>query len=72
MLLKILKNKKLDGEIVNIGSGKTISIKKLILKICKLSNVDSLNSEKFPEKDEIIKLFPFLSKVKKVYLGALK
>ena len=66
VLLKILKNKKLDGEIVNIGSGETISIKKLILKICKLSNGGQPQFGKIPlRKDEIIKLFPFLSKVKK-------
>ena len=65
MLLKILKNKKLDGEIVNIGSGKTISIKKLILKICKLSTRTAPIGKIPLRKDEIIKLFLFLSKVKK-------
>ena len=66
VLLKILKKKKLDGEIVNIGSGETVSIKKLILKICKLSNGGQPQFGKIPlRKDEIIKLFPFLSKVKK-------
>ena len=72
VLLKILK-KKLDGEIINIGSGEAVSIKKLILKICKLSNGGQPQFGKIPlRKDEIIKLFPFLSKVKKVYLGVLK
>ena len=36
-IIKILKNKNVCGEIINIGSGKPIKIKKLILKICKIS-----------------------------------
>ena len=65
VLIKILKNKKLDGEIINIGSGKTISIKKLILKICKFSKGGKPQFNKIPlRKDEIIKLYPLLSKVK--------
>ena len=66
VLMKILKKKKLDGEIINIGSGKTISIKKLILKICKISKGGHPQFGKIPlRKDEIIKLYPLLSKVKK-------
>ena len=35
-IIKILKNKNVCGEIINIGSGKPIKIKKLILKIFKI------------------------------------
>ena len=35
-LLKTLKNKNSSGEIFNIGSGKPIKVKNLILKICKI------------------------------------
>ncbi len=66
VILKVLKNKKLDGEIINIGSGKPISVKKLILKICKLSGGGYPQFGKIPlRKDEIIKLYPNLSKMKK-------
>ena len=34
--ISLLKNKNTKGEIINIGSGKPIKIKKLILKICKI------------------------------------
>ena len=69
VLIKILKNKKLDGEIINVGSGKTVTIKKLILKICKFSKGGQPQFGKIPlRKDEIIKLYPFLSKLKKSIL----
>ena len=35
-LFKTLKNKNSSGEIFNIGSGKPIKVKNLILKICKI------------------------------------
>ena len=66
VMIKIIKNNQLNGEIFNIGSGKTISIKKLILKICKLSKGGYPQFGKIPlRKDEIIKLYPLLSKIKK-------
>ena len=37
-IIKTLKNSKSSGEIINIGSGRPISIKKVIIKICKLLN----------------------------------
>ena len=66
-ILKILKSRYALGEIINIGSGKPISVKKLILKICKLSKGGKPQFGKIPlRKDEIIKLYPNLSKIKKI------
>ena len=66
-ILKILKSHHALGEIINIGSGKPISVRKLILKICKLSKGGKPQFGKIPlRKDEIIKLYPNLSKIKKL------
>ena len=66
-LLKTLKNKNSSGEIFNIGSGKPIKVKNLILKICKIIGHGK------PEfgviklrKDEIKKLYPSILKAKKI------
>ena len=68
VILKILKSHNAVGEIINIGSGKPINIKKLILKICKLTKGGKPQFGKIPlRKDEIIKLYPKLSKVKKLF-----
>ena len=66
-IIKILKSKNVKGEIINIGSGKPITIKKVILKICKLVNAGIPQFDKIKlRKDEILKLYPNLSKIKKV------
>ena len=66
-IIKMLKNRYVQGEIINIGSGKIISVKKLILKICKLTKGGNPQFGKLPlRKDEIIKLYPNLSKIKKL------
>lgn len=66
-IMKILKNKTIKGEIINIGSGKPIAIKKVILKICKLINSGKpqFNKIKF-RKDEILKLYPSIKKAKRL------
>ena len=66
-IIKILKNKTIKGEIINIGSGKPIEIKKIILKICTLVNsgIPQFNKIKF-RKDEIFKLYPSIKKAKKL------
>ena len=64
-IIKILNSPNTGGEIINIGSGKPISVKKLILKICKIAKGGKPLFGKIPlRKDEIIKLYPNLSKVK--------
>ena len=67
IIFKILKNKKSNGEIINVGSGIPISIKKLIKKICKLSKGGNPEFGKIAfRKDELLKLYPNLSKLKKI------
>ena len=41
-IIKTLKNSKSSGEIINIGSGRPISIKKLLLKFANYSNLENL------------------------------
>ena len=65
-IIKTLRKKELSGEIINIGSGQPIQIKKVILKI--LSKVN-LGSPKFGKisfrKDEIMRLYPSINKALK-------
>ena len=66
-ILKTLKSKNSNGEIFNIGSGKPVKVKNLILKICKLvgQGKPKFGVIKF-RKDEIKKLYPSIKKSKKV------
>jgi len=66
-ILKILKNKKSTGEIFNIGSGKPIKVKSLILKICKIigHGKPKFGIIKF-RKDEIKMLYPSIKKAKRI------
>ncbi len=66
-IIKTLKNPESSGEIINIGSGKPIPIKKVILKICKLVNSGKPEFGKINfRKDEIMKLYPDIKKAKKI------
>ncbi len=66
-IIKILKNDKVKGKIINIGTGKPVSVKKVILKICKLSNGGKPQFGKIQlRKDEILKLYPNVSNAKKL------
>ena len=66
-IVKTLKSKKTNGEIINIGSGNPINVKKLIIKICKLAKGGEPQFGKVSlRKDEILKLYPSLNKVKKI------
>ena len=66
-IIKTLKNSKSSGEIINIGSGKPISIKKVIIKICEMINSGNPIFGKISlRKDEIMKLYPNLKKAKKI------
>lgn len=66
-ILKALSSKKTSGEIFNIGSGKPIRIKDLILKICKLVGSGKPQFGKIKlRKDEIKYLFPSIKKAKKL------
>ena len=64
-IIKTLINRNTNGEILNIGSGKPIKIKNLILKICKLVGYGNPQFGKIKfRKDEIKKLYPNISKAK--------
>ena len=71
-IIKTLKNSKSSGEIINIGSGKPISIKKVIIKICSLINSGKpLFGKVKSRNDEIMKLYPNVNKAKKFSDGYL-
>lgn len=66
-IIKILSNKKVTGEIVNIGSGKAVSVKKTITTICKLVGGGNPVFGKINlRNDEILELYPNISKAKKI------
>ena len=66
-IIKSLKTKKSNGQIINLGSGKPIMIKDVILKICKIigSGKPQFGRIKF-RKDEIKNLYPSIVKAKKI------
>ncbi len=66
-IIKIIKLKKSSGEIINIGSGKPLSIKNVINKICKLVKKGQPQFGKIKmRKDEILKLYPDIKKAQKL------
>ena len=66
-ILKILKNKKTNGEIINIGSGKPFRIRDLINKICFIVGAGKPIFGKIKmRKDEIKALYPNINKAKKI------
>ena len=66
-IIKTLNNKKSPGQIINIGQGKPVSVKKVINKICELLNFGRPQFGKIKfRKDEIKNLYPSIVKAKKV------
>ena len=66
-IIKCLRNKKVNGEIINIGTGKPIRIKDLIIKICDLVGSGKPEFGKISlRKDEIKRLYPKTLKSKKL------
>ena len=66
-ILKILKSKKTNGEIINIGSGKPLRIKELIKKICLIVGAGTPVFGKVKmRKDETMFLYPNIQKAKKI------
>ena len=64
-IIKCLLSKKAKGQIFNLGSGKPQKIKNIIKKIVKIINSGIPNYGKIKlRKDEIIKLYPDISKIK--------
>ena len=66
-IIKTLKNKKSPGQIINIGQGNPVKVKKVINKICEIldSGRPQFGKIKF-RKDEIKNLYPSIAKAKKV------
>ena len=66
-IIKTLKNLKSSGEIINIGSGKPIAIKKVIIKICRLLNSGKPLFGKIDlRRDEMMKLYTNINKAKTI------
>tara|TARA_B100000989_G_scaffold49912_1_gene32897 strand:- start:7358 stop:8278 length:921 start_codon:yes stop_codon:yes gene_type:complete len=66
-IIKILRNKKTNGEILNIGLNKPIRIKELIQKICNLVGAGRpIFGKILMRKDEIKSLYPNISKAHKI------
>jgi len=68
IIIILKKNEKnILGEIINIGSGKPVSVKSVILKICKLVGSGNPQFGKIKlRKDETHKLYPDITKAKKI------
>ena len=62
-IIKTLKKKGISGEIINVGSGKPLQVKKVILKICRIISLGKpiFGKIKF-RKDEIKYLYPSIKK----------
>ncbi|WP_440922146.1 NAD-dependent epimerase/dehydratase family protein [Candidatus Pelagibacter sp.] len=66
-ILKTLKNRKTNGEIINIGSNKPVRIKDLIIRICYLVGSGKPIFGKIKlRKDEIKSLYPNINKAHKI------
>ena len=66
-ILKTIKNKKVDGKVLNIGSGKPKKIKQVITKICKvIGSGKPVFGEIQLRKDEILSLYPSITMAKKL------
>lgn len=62
-IIKILLKKNLNGEIINIGQGKSVKIKNVINNICKfVGKGEPLFGKIKLRKDEIINLYPSINK----------
>lgn len=67
VIFKSLKSKNAKGEIFNIGTGKSIRIKKIIQSINKFIKKGKPHYGKIElRKDEILNLYPNIKKVKKI------
>ena len=65
-ILRLLKSKKTNGEIINIGSGKPVRVRALIKKICQIVGSGKPVFGKIKmRKDETTALYPNINKAKK-------
>jgi nucleoside-diphosphate-sugar epimerase len=67
LIFNIFNNEKSRGQIFNVGSGKKMSVKKLILSIVKITKKGRPGFNKIKmRKDENNKMYPDISKVKRL------
>lgn len=68
LFIKIIKSKRLDDEIYNVGSGKMVSVKHIINSIYKnIKKGKPLFGKISMRKDENLKLYPIIKKVKETF-----
>jgi len=68
LIIKIFNSKKHYGEIINVGSGRPIKIKKIIQLINKIIKSGEPNFGKIKmRKDEITSMYPNINKAKKLF-----
>ena len=68
LIIKILRSKKINSDIFNVGSGKPIKVKKAILTIVKkIKKGNPLFGKIKMRKDEKNSLYPNLNKIKKTF-----
>ncbi|MDC0164112.1 NAD-dependent epimerase/dehydratase [Candidatus Pelagibacter bacterium] len=68
LILKILKSKKIENNVYNVGCGKPVTIKLIIQKIHqKIKKGKPLFGNIKMRKDEILKLYPSINKIKKKF-----
>jgi nucleoside-diphosphate-sugar epimerase len=68
LFIKIIKSKRLDDEIYNVGSGKMVSVKHIINSIYKnIKKGKPLFGKISMRKDEDLKLYPIIKKVKETF-----
>ena len=66
-ITKSLRSNKSNGQIINLGSGKPIEIKKIIQTICKIIKLGKPQFGKIKyRKDEIMRLYPSINKAKRL------
>ena len=66
-ILRLLKSKKTNGEIINIGSGKPVRVRALIKKICQIVGSGKPVFGKIKmRKDETTALYTNINKAKKI------
>ena len=68
LIIKMLKNKKSIGQIINAGSGKKMQVNKIIYKIVKICSGGKPNFGKIKlRKDESTSIYPSILKANKLF-----
>ena len=68
LIIKVLKNRRGIGQIVNAGSGRKYNLKKIIKKISIISKGGIPQYGKIKlRKDEVVNYYPLITKAKKIF-----